>query len=127
MGKALAESSIQIENLPAPPAYGPFGLADLLTSGETGDALVGHLRRQFGDLTREDFYLGLRVAVSIWVASDLELQMEREAATRALEVMKLDLDSATIELDWLRRQVGVNRETGAWLRPTTSTTQVMHG
>jgi hypothetical protein len=122
---ALAQTCTRSENLP-PPSWGPFGLADLLTSGETGDALVGHLRRQFGEVSREDYYLALRIAVGVWAASDLELRAERDAAEKALQVVQLDLDSAQIELGWLRAQVASMRNDGAWLK-RAQPIEVTHG
>jgi hypothetical protein len=116
---ALAQTCTRSENLPTP-SWGPFGLADLLTSCETGDALMGHLRRQFGKLSREEMFMAIRAAVSVWVASDLELQAERDAAVKALEVVRLDLDSAQIELGWLRAQVAEMRTNGSWLKSPKS-------
>jgi hypothetical protein len=123
---ALAQTCARLHNLPAPPSWGPFGLSALLTSGETGDALMGHLRGQFGRLTREEIYLGVRVAVSVWVASDLELQADRDAAVKALEVVSLDLDSAQIELAWLRAQMAEMRGNGSWLKSPVSL-ELAHG
>jgi hypothetical protein len=91
----------------------PFDFADLLTSGLMGDDLAGALNEHFAKITRVDIYLGIRVAVSVWTAEILEVRTERDAA-------RLDLDSAQIELGWLRAQIAEMRTNGSWLRSPKS-------
>lgn len=92
-----------------------FQFADLLTSGLVGEELTAALRKHFADISRADVFLGVRIAISIFVADQLEANLERDAARAEGVTNRLDLDSAQIELGYLRRQVEVMRGEGAWL------------
>jgi len=104
----------------SPNGYTAFDCADLLTSGLTGKELVEALRANFSGIGRGDLFLAIRIAVSIWSAEHLEVRAERDT-------LRLDLDSAQIELGWLRRQVECMRDSGAWLRPAPSVERAAHG
>jgi hypothetical protein len=102
-GSAAHAPAAALAQLPA------FALADLLTSGTVGPELTEALQEHFATISRGEVFLGLRIAASIWAADLLEAGAERDT-------LRLDLDTALIELSYLRRQVEIQGAEGAWLR-----------
>jgi hypothetical protein len=95
--------------------FSGLALADLLTSDVLGQELTQALRTRFGQVTRPDVFLALRLARSIWEADLIEARLERDAARAELAAALLDLDAAQIRLRYLEHQVEVMHGRGAWL------------
>jgi hypothetical protein len=98
-----------------------FRLADVLTSGVTGQELTERLQQEFAEIRRPDVFSALRFAVSFWQAELLEAELERDIAQRELEIARVDLALAQTELGWRRAQLAEMQDNGSWLKSPKST------
>lgn len=97
------------------PQFRALAFADALTSGLTGQELADVLRHHFADISRTDVFLAVRFACSAWVADLLIANSERDSALVEARAVRLDLELAQIELNYLRRQINVMHGRGVWL------------
>jgi len=93
---------------PADDTFPPIEFAKLVASEISGAQLERALEQQFPTIPRADIYFAIRLAHQDWTAALVEARAERDAA-------RLDLDSAQLEMRWLRAQLTSLRTTGgAW-------------